>query len=140
MNEKPLNPFPIYGYFGPEFFCDRDKEKDSLVESLRHGRNVTLFAPRRVGKTALIQHVFFHLPKWQSIYIDLQEAATFKDFTNQFLSSLLNAVSKNKSFLKKVQEWVMGFRPVLSTDPYTGKFEVEVDFKSQAAERATISE
>ncbi|HZY80449.1 MAG TPA: ATP-binding protein, partial [Cyclobacteriaceae bacterium] len=70
----PLNPFPLYGYFGPDYICDREKEKDSIVSALRNGRNITLYAPRRIGKTALIHHVFHHLPNWNCVYLDLQES------------------------------------------------------------------
>ena len=97
MAEKPLNPFPIQGYFGPEYFCDREKEKSDLTDAVRNGRNVTLFAPRRIGKTGLIRHVFYHLPKWNCIYFDMQEAISFKDFANGFMAAILNGIAKKKS-------------------------------------------
>ena len=33
-NIKLDNPFPEYGYFGPEYFCDREKETEKLAEFL----------------------------------------------------------------------------------------------------------
>lgn len=45
------NPFLTYGYAGPEYFCDRKRETADLLSALRNGRNVTLTAPRRMGKT-----------------------------------------------------------------------------------------
>ncbi|MBX2964807.1 MAG: ATP-binding protein [Cyclobacteriaceae bacterium] len=136
---EPINPFPIHGYFGPELFCDREDEKDALIEAIRNGRNVTLFAPRRIGKSALIQHTFHFLkPRWSCIYIDVQEASSFKDFSNLFLTGLLNGVKNRKPLFKKVQEWLLSFRPVLSTNPHTGSFEVEVDFKSNSQQQASI--
>jgi AAA+ ATPase superfamily predicted ATPase len=140
MKEKPLNPFPLHGYFGPRFFCDRENEKNTLLEALRNGRNVTLFAPRRLGKTGLIRHVFHYLPTWNCIYLDVQEAVLFKDFTNLFLASLLNGLTRNKPLFKKFQDWILSLRPVLSTDPHTGSFQLEVDFKSDSLRRTTIND
>ena len=57
MNNKPrriANPFLVYGYEGPYYFCDREEETRKLVSALANGRNVTLAAPRRIGKTGLI--------------------------------------------------------------------------------------
>jgi len=140
MSEKPLNPFPLHGYFGPRFFCDRESEKNTLLEALRNGRNVTLFAPRRLGKTGLIRHVFHYLPAWNCIYLDVQEAVLFKDFTNLFLASILNGLARNKTLFKKFQDWILALRPVLSTDPHTGSFQLEVDFKSDSLRRTTIND
>lgn len=55
------NPFLIYGYAGPRYFCDREAETEKLVSALDNGRNVTLIAPRRMGKTGLIKNTFVRL-------------------------------------------------------------------------------
>lgn len=137
---NPINPFPIHGYFGPDYFCDREKEKVTLIEAIRNGRNVTLFAPRRIGKSALIHHAFHFLqPRWNCIYLDVQESSSFKDFTNLFLTGLLNGAASRKTFFKKAQEWLLSFRPVLSTNPHTGSFEVEIDFKSDLQQKTSIA-
>lgn len=52
------NPFLLYGYEGPEYFCDRKKESEDIISSLTNGCNLTLMSPRRYGKTGLIRHVF----------------------------------------------------------------------------------
>ena len=58
---KPNNPFLIAGYYSPEFFCDREAETSAILDALHNGRNVTLIAPRRMGKTGLIRHAFYRL-------------------------------------------------------------------------------
>ncbi len=140
MNE-PINPFPIYGYFGPAYFCNRDPEKESIVSALKNGRNITLYAPRRIGKTGLIYHVFHHLnKKWNCVYLDVQESFSFKDFTNNLLAAALNAVSKNKSLLKQFQDWLLALRPIMSANPHSGSLQLEIDFKSEAQQRTTVKE
>ena len=47
------NPFLIYAYAGPKYFCDRIEETEHLISALRNGRNVTLMSARRMGKTGL---------------------------------------------------------------------------------------
>ncbi len=138
---EPLNPFPIYGYLGPTYFCDRDKEKEHIISALRNGRNITLYAPRRIGKTGLIYHVFHYLgKKWNCVYLDVQESFTFKDFTNTLLAAVLNALSKNKPLLKQFQDWLLTMRPVMSTNPHNGNMQLEVEFKSELHQRTTVKE
>ena len=36
------NPFLLYGYEGPEFFCYRKEEKEEIVSSLRNGYKITI--------------------------------------------------------------------------------------------------
>ncbi len=137
----PVNPFPIYGYFGPAYFCNREAEKETILSALKNGRNITLFAPRRIGKTGLIHHVFYHLgKKWNCVYLDVQESFTFKDFTNNLLAAVLNAVSKNRSVLKQFQDWILTMRPVMSANPHSGSLQLEIDFASEAQQRSTLKE
>lgn len=55
---KPNNPFLVSGYHSPEFFCNRELEKNRMIEALYNGLNITLISPRRMGKTGLIRHFF----------------------------------------------------------------------------------
>lgn len=140
MNE-PLNPFPIYGYFGPDYFCNREQETNAIISALKNGRNVTLYAPRRIGKTGLIHHVFHHLgKKWNCIYLDVQESFSFKDFANSLLEAALNAVSKNKTLLKQFQDWLLMLRPVMSANPHSGNLQLEIEFASENHQRVTVKE
>lgn len=140
MNE-PINPFPIYGYFGPDYFCNRAQETNAIISALKNGRNVTLYAPRRIGKTGLIHHVFHHLgKKWNCIYLDVQESFSFKDFANNLLEAALNAVSNNKTLLKQFQDWLLMLRPVMSANPHSGNLQLEIEFASENHQRATVKE
>jgi AAA+ ATPase superfamily predicted ATPase len=139
--DKPLNPFPIFGYYGPAYFCNREKERDQIITALRNGRNITLYAPRRIGKTGLISHVIYHLgKKWNCVYLDVQESFTFKDFTNSFLSAVLNALAANKPLFKKFEGWILAFRPVMSANPHTGSLQLEIDFKSESQQRTSVKQ
>ena len=71
---KLHNPFPEYGYFGAEYFCDREEETEKLIEALFNGSNVALMAPRHIGKTGFIHHVFEQMKRrdknLQCFYVD----------------------------------------------------------------------
>lgn len=62
------NPFVVYGYKGARYFCDREKETEKIIKGLTNERNIALIAPRRIGKTGLVHHVFSHIrdrsPTW----------------------------------------------------------------------------
>ena len=52
------NPFILTPFVPEEYFCDREKETALLCKHILNGRNVALFADRRLGKTGLIRHCF----------------------------------------------------------------------------------
>lgn len=70
---KPRNPFYVTGYGGPRYFCDRVTELAKLRAAIDNGRNVTLLAARRMGKTGLIHHLFNALADSDvpTIYVDI---------------------------------------------------------------------
>ena len=37
------NPFLVYGYDSPMYFCDREKETQDLLEALKNGRNIVKY-------------------------------------------------------------------------------------------------
>lgn len=78
---KILNPFLIYGYENPDYFCDRVAETAALISALRNGRNVTLMSPRRMGKTGLIMNSFYQIRKEDEnarcFYLDVFQLKTF---------------------------------------------------------------
>ena len=45
------NPFVVFAYVSPTYFCVREQETCDLITALSNGRNVTLMSPRRMGKT-----------------------------------------------------------------------------------------
>ena len=60
-NTKLKNPFVNQGYIGPKYFCDRQQETEQMLNHFENGRNITLVAPRRIGKTGLIKHLFYQI-------------------------------------------------------------------------------
>lgn len=135
---KLENPFPEYGYFGPEYFCDREQETEELISALVNGNNVTLMAPRRIGKTGLISHAFERMKARDKnvhcFYVDIFSTKTF----NQMVQFIANAVigkldSPSQSVMRKLNGFVSALRPTMSQDPITGMPTFSVSVTSERA-------
>lgn len=89
------NPFILESYVSDELFCDREEETKLLRTHMENGRNVTLIAPRRVGKTGLVEH-FFHqkdiASQYYCILIDLYATKDMGEMVQVMGKSILNAL------------------------------------------------
>ena len=92
---KHGNPFVVYGYEGPDTFCDRKDETAKLKAAIENGRNVTLLAERRIGKTGLIRHFFQGLGReghWATVFVDIFPTSSLVEFTRQFASAVVGSM------------------------------------------------
>lgn len=136
---KLKNPFVSQGYMGPEYFCDRQEETDQMLKHFENGRNITLVAPRRMGKTGLIKHLFYHIEQHNKnavcLYIDIFATKNLRDFTEMFGSAVFNGFAKReKSFLQKATSLVGSLRPVFTADPYTGMPKMSITVEPSRAQ------
>ncbi len=122
------NPFPTTAYIGPEYFCDRKQEAETLKSNITNGLSTTVTAIRRMGKTGLIHHVFASLPKgYLSVYLDILATNDKKEFLNTLSTAVLNAVSEETSVGKKTWKFIRSLRPVISFDPMTGNPQLTIE-------------
>ena len=112
---KNENPFVVIGYRGPKLFCDRSKETKRLVGAIRNGRNVTLIAPRRYGKTGLIHHVFNGLPSdVKCVYLDIYALKNLTEFSRAFASAVVGALDTPiEKTLSSVAKFFSSCRPMV---------------------------
>lgn len=141
---KPNNPFLITGYHSPEFFCNRKAETATILDALHNGRNVTLIAPRRMGKTGLIHHTFYQLKEQKSdvvtLYMDIYSTQTLGDFVRLFANTILGQLdSMPQKALNRISQFIRSCRPVFTFDEMTGTPKVTVDVSS-AEEESTLKE
>lgn len=137
---KPNNPFLIAGYYSPEFFCDRNAETATILEALHNGRNVTLIAPRRMGKTGLIRHAFYNLKAQKSdivtLYMDIYPTQSLGDFVRLFANTVLGQLdSAPQKALSRIAKFIRSCRPVFTFDEMTGVPQVTVDVSPTEEER-----
>lgn len=135
---KLKNPFPVYGYFGPAYFCDRVQETQKILEAVDNGRNVTLIAPRRLGKTGLIHHVLNQLSKRGDvccIYLDIFAVKTLPEFVQTFARAVFSGVeTRFEKATKAAGRFLSACRPTISIDSLTGSPTLSFSFERSAAE------
>ena len=122
---KLNNPFVVYGYKGPEYFCDREKETDKIISTLHGERNVTLVAPRRMGKTGLIHHIFNRIENQNKdikcFYIDIYATKNLKHLVKLLAQETIGKLDTvSQSALRQVQAFFSSFRPTVTIDEMTG--------------------
>lgn len=141
---KPNNPFLIAGYYSPEYFCDREKETAVMLDALYNGRNVTLIAPRRMGKTGLMRHAFYRLREQETdivtFYMDIYPTQSLGDFVRLFASIVLGKLDSvpQKAF-SRISQFIRSCRPVFTVDELTGNPKVTIDV-SPREEENTLKE
>ena len=142
--KTPKNPFIYKGYEGPDYFCDREQETENIVKALENGRNLTLFSPRKIGKTGLIKHVFHRIKETNKdaicIYLDIFSTQNLHDFVQAMGAAIVEeAVEREKSLIAKVADMFKAWRPVLSYDPLTGLPNISVSIDPSSEEHTLKS-
>lgn len=141
---KLNNPFLISGYHTPEFFCDRKRETATIIDALHNERNVTLIAPRRIGKTGLIRHSFYNLkeqnPDIITFYMDIFSTQSLGDFVRLFANTVLGQLdSVPQKAMSRIRQFIRSCRPVFTFDEFTGIPKVTIDI-SPTEEENTLKE
>ncbi len=132
LNE-PSTPFPTVGYYGPKYFCDREKETKTLIDNVKGGQSTTLVAIRRIGKTGLIKHFQQKLSgDYVCIYVDILPTENSVDLLNSLATAILNAVPEKTSIGSKIWSFIKSLRPVITFDSLSG--DPNVSFKIQPNE------
>ena len=141
---KPNNPFLIAGYHSPEFFCDRETETSAILDALHNGRNVTLIAPRRMGKTGLIRHAFYRLkeqePDILTLYMDIYSTQSMGDFVRLFANTVLGKLDPApQKAISRIGQFIRSCRPVFTFGELTGIPKVTIEVAPQE-EESTLKE
>ncbi len=134
------NPFLIRGYAGPEYFCDRKSETDRLFSAISNGRDVTLVAPRRYGKTGLIHNAFHDLAKdYATVYLDIFAIEDLTSFVKAFSSAVLGRLdSAAERVGRKLVSFFKSCRPTM-TPQDDGSFEFSFSLAPEQA-KATLKD
>lgn len=115
-----------------------------MIWALYNGRNVTLIAPRRMGKTGLVKNVFYKLreqePDTVTFYMDIYSTQSLGDFIRLFAGTVLGKLdSVPQKALARVGKFIKSCRPVFTFDELTGQPKVTIDIVP-SSEEATLRE
>lgn len=124
-----MNPFKYGTVVEEPFFFDRQDELKQIVETLKGGNNMVLYAPRRYGKTSLVMKAIRELEKdgYQCIYLDFMTIYSRESFIENYSKTILARQSQWKKALKIFSDFVKGIKPSLSFDA-KGNPEFSIDF------------
>lgn len=141
---KIENPFLVYGYEGPEYFCDRQQETRDVIDALTNGCNLTLKSPRRYGKTGLIHNAFHYMQEEDAdircFYIDIYATRSLSDFVQTLgravIGKLDTPLQRAEGFLT---QFFRSCQLTMQPDMVTGMPEFGLSFVPQNA-KSTLKE
>ena len=138
------NPFIIYGYKSPDYFCDRYAETLQLEKALKNSRNTVLLSLRRMGKTGLIKHLFHQLREDKNcitFYLDILNTESIDDFVNALSDTVLATSSyTSPNLFDKVLSFFKKMNPVITFDAISGSPSIELRSASVEQSKASISQ
>ncbi|HEY0387546.1 MAG TPA: ATP-binding protein [Gaiellales bacterium] len=84
------NPFRFGDIALDDAFADREQEVRELTADALNGQNVVVFAPRRYGKTSLVERVAHELALKRALVaaVNLMKAATKEQFVEQVMHAV----------------------------------------------------
>lgn len=118
------NPFIITPFVPEEYFCDRTGETAELCKHIINGRNVALFAKRRLGKTGLIRHCFEQKAikeNFNTFLIDIYSAGSLKEMTSLVAKEVF-AKSGVAGIKEKLLNGLKSIRPTIEYNELTASF------------------
>ena len=116
------NPFVIGKYVDKDYFCDREKESETLVHHIVNGRNVAIMSERRLGKTGLIEHVFANsLPDgYEPFLIDIYTCKNLREMVYLLASEVFKKIARKQSMTERLLQTVRSLKTTISYDAVTG--------------------
>jgi hypothetical protein len=110
------NPFEYRSVALGKRFVDRKDELGLMMECVKSAQNVTLYSPRRYGKSSLILECFRRLGKeCITVYIDFNRINSVSDLAEGIIEETARAAyTKLELFVKEMKEVLKGLRPEVS--------------------------
>lgn len=138
--KRIVNPFVLKPYESKESFCGRESEVETLMGYLLGGSDVTLFSPRRMGKTGLILRTFDQMreqyPEILTFYVDIFNTRTIEEFNARLVEAVVNALQKETA-VDKFLRFISNLRPTLSWDSLTAEPQVTLIYRDDQEKRKT---
>lgn len=109
------NPFEYRLIAKGEDFIDREEEIETIIRSTQAGQNITIYSPRRYGKSSLIMETFRRISNAKTVYLDLNKVNSISDLADSMISqttkNTYSSVEKGFSFVK---DTLLSLRPTFT--------------------------
>jgi AAA+ ATPase superfamily predicted ATPase len=135
-----VNPFPTENYRTKKYFCNREKEIETILQKLENASNLTLISNRRMGKTALIYRVFEELNPEKSvgIFVDIFSCTNLKSFTETLALAIYNRFPEKRGIGRRFFDILNSIRLIISYDSLTGQPEISFGYQTPQASEHTL--
>lgn len=124
LRDEIFNPFFIGRYVDKQYFCDREKDTETLVKHILNGRNVALISPRRLGKSGLIHHTFVQdviKDRYTTIYVDIYATKDLCEMVKALSEAIVKAVRHKQSWHEKFFSFIRSLRVGFHIDAVSGE-------------------
>ncbi|MBU0559620.1 MAG: ATP-binding protein [Bacteroidetes bacterium] len=112
-----MNPFKYGQIVSGEYFYDREDELSRLKSTLIGGNNLVLYAPRRYGKSSLVNKVLTELKNegFVTVYIDFMSIYSRELFIKNYSKAIAeNEQNPIEKTAKKISKLIRGIIPTIS--------------------------
>ncbi len=113
------NPFKFGNVVSGDYFYNREDDLLRIKQVLSSGNNITLYAPRRYGKTSLVKKALNELSSdgFITIYIDFMSIYSREKFIENYTSAIVKSQNSTlENIVTKISKLVSGIVPSLSFD------------------------
>lgn len=138
-----INPFFIGRYVGAQYFCDREKDTETLIKHIVNGRNVALISPRRLGKSGLIHHTFAQKSiqeNYVTIYVDIYSTSNLCEMAKALSESIVKAIRSQQEWHDRLFDFIKSLRVGFKTDAVSGDSTFNIGIGDLQYPEKTISE
>lgn len=116
-----MNPFSYGSVVSGDYFFDRSEEVKQIKTDLKNGNNLILYAPRKFGKTSLVNKVLDELEKekYNTVYLDFFNVIDKNKFVQLYAKKLLKKKKLSiEELLKSFGKFVKSLSPAVKIDTF----------------------
>ena len=141
---SPFNPFVIGKYVSDDYFCDRKQDTELVKKQIINGRNLTIIADRRIGKSGLISHVFAQpdiQKDYYTVIVDLYATNSLAEMVSVWGKEIFSQVQKQaKSWRDKFFDVITSLRVGLKFDSSSGSPTLDIGMGDISSPMMTIEQ
>ncbi|MGA1796485.1 MAG: AAA family ATPase [bacterium] len=124
------NPFRFGEAVTGEYFANRKKEINDLIDSLNRGEHIFVYAHRRLGKSSLVTNALSIMNNQNAvipIYVDLQRATSCAQFLEVYAMAISETMFALKERLEKIATFFKRIVPSFEIGG-EGQWRIRFDF------------
>lgn len=136
-----MNPFSFGTVVREPYFFDRKEEIKRIINTLKGGNNLVLYAPRRYGKTSLVMKSIEELEghDYTCVYFDFMAVYSRDSFSESFTKAVIAKQDNWKKALQSMANFVKSLKSSLTFDEQ-GNPELILNFSESRISDKTLTE